>query len=113
MPAPTNTLLIEGSFSELAEEFAQYIDTLRKDETLQSEIAPLLQPLREQEQSEAEPDLKQRDEVLKKLVGAATALNGAPEKGEWKNWEDMRTKKKMMSTNIDSGCRQIFVGAED
>lgn len=113
MPAPTNTLLIEGSFSELAEEFAQYIDTLRKDETLQSEIAPLLQPLREQEQSEAEPDLKQRDEVLKKLVGAAAALNSAPEKGEWKNWGDMRTKKKMMSTNIDSGCRQIFVGAED
>jgi translation initiation factor 3 subunit M len=84
MPAPTNTLLIEGSFSELAEEFAQYIDALRKPEgaTLQSEIAPLLQPLREQEQSEGEPDLKQRDEVLKKLVSSATALNGAPEKGE-------------------------------
>ncbi|KAJ5825907.1 Eukaryotic translation initiation factor [Penicillium riverlandense] len=82
MPAPTNTLLIEGSFSELAEEFAQYIDALRKPEgaTLQSEIAPLLQPLREQEQSESEPDLKQRDEVLKKLVSSATALNGAPEK---------------------------------
>ncbi|KAJ5612808.1 Eukaryotic translation initiation factor [Penicillium lagena] len=82
MPAPTNTLLIEGSFSELAEEFAQYIDALRKPEgaTLQSEIAPLLQPLREQEQSEGEPDLKQRDEVLKKLVSSATALNGAPEK---------------------------------
>ncbi|KAJ6145299.1 Eukaryotic translation initiation factor [Penicillium chermesinum] len=80
MPAPTNTLLIEGSFSELAEEFAQYIDALRKEESLQSEIAPLLQPIRQQEQSEGEPDLKQHDEVLKKLVGAATALNGAPEK---------------------------------
>lgn len=82
MPAPTNTLLIEGSFSELAEEFAQYIDTLRKEGSLQSEIAPLLEPIRQQEQSEGEPDLKQRDEVLKKLVGAAAVLNGAPEKGE-------------------------------
>ncbi|KAJ5092131.1 Eukaryotic translation initiation factor [Penicillium alfredii] len=80
MPAPTTTLLIEGSFSELAEEFAQYVDALRKEGNLQSEIAPLLQPLRQQEQSEGEPDLKQRDEVLKKLVSAATALNGAPEK---------------------------------
>lgn len=83
MPAPTNTLLIEGSFSELAEEFAQYIDTLRKEGNLQSEIAPLIQPIREQEQSEGEPDLKQHDEVLKKLVGAASVLNSAPEKGEW------------------------------
>ncbi|KAJ5915445.1 Eukaryotic translation initiation factor [Penicillium verhagenii] len=80
MPAPTNTLLIEGSFAELAEEFAQYVDALRKEDTLQSEIAPLLQPIREQEQSEGEPDLKQRDEVLKKIVAAAAALNGAPEK---------------------------------
>lgn len=83
MPAPTNTLLIEGSFSELADEFAQYIDALRKEGSLQSEIAPLLEPLRQQEQSEGEADLKQRDEVLKKLVSSATALNSAPEKGKW------------------------------
>jgi hypothetical protein len=83
MPAPSNTLLIEGSFSELADEFAQYIDALRKEGSLQSEIAPLLEPLRQQEQSEGETDLKQRDEVLKKLVSSATALNSAPEKGEW------------------------------
>jgi len=82
MPAPTTTLLIEGSFSELAEEFAQYLDALRKEESsLQSEVAPLLEPLRQQEQNEQEPDLKQRDEVLKKLVAAATVLNSAPEKG--------------------------------
>ncbi|KAJ5178082.1 uncharacterized protein N7500_000781 [Penicillium coprophilum] len=80
MPAPTNTLLIEGSFTELADEFAQYIDALRKEGNLQSEIAPLLEPLRQQEQSEGEADLKQRDEVLKKLVSSATALNSAPEK---------------------------------
>lgn len=84
MPAPTTTLLIEGSFTELAEEFAQYLDALRKNEAnLQSEISPLLQPLRQQEQKDEQPDLKQRDEVLKKLVGASTALNSAPEKGEW------------------------------
>ncbi|KAJ5902355.1 Eukaryotic translation initiation factor [Penicillium taxi] len=80
MPAPTTTLLIEGSFSELAEEFTQYIDAVRKEGSLQSEIAPLLEPLREQETASQEPDLKQRDEVLKKIVGAATALNAAPEK---------------------------------
>ncbi|PYI10543.1 PCI domain protein [Aspergillus sclerotiicarbonarius CBS 121057] len=83
MPAPSTTLLIEGSFTELADEFAQYIDALRKPEaasSLQTEISPLLQPLREQEQSDAEPDRNQRDEVLKKLVSAAVVLNGAPEK---------------------------------
>ncbi|PWY69586.1 eukaryotic translation initiation factor 3 subunit M [Aspergillus heteromorphus CBS 117.55] len=83
MPAPSTTLLIEGSFSELADEFAQYIDALRKPEgtaSLQADLAPLLQPLREQEQSDAQPDGKQRDEVLKKLVSAAAVLNGAPEK---------------------------------
>ncbi|KAJ5327173.1 uncharacterized protein N7506_010275 [Penicillium brevicompactum] len=80
MPAPSNTLLIEGSFSELADEFAQYIDALRKEGSLQTEIAPLLEPLRQQEQSEGEADLKQRDEVLKKLVSSATALSSAPEK---------------------------------
>jgi translation initiation factor 3 subunit M len=89
MPAPTNTLLIEGSFTELADEFAQYIDALRKEGSLQSEIAPLLEPLRQQEQSEGEADLKQRDEVLKKLVSSATALNSAPEKGKLaKNIDD-------------------------
>lgn len=84
MPAPTTTLLIEGSFTELAEEFAQYLDALRKDEgsSIQTEIAPLLQPLREQEQNEEQPDRQQRDEVLKKLVAAAAILNTAPERGD-------------------------------
>lgn len=92
MPVPTNTLLIEGSFAELAEELALYIDNIRKNAEagggLQPEIAPLLEKLRQQEQSEEEftdeqqeQVLKQRDEVLKKVVLAATALNAAPEKG--------------------------------
>lgn len=87
MPAPTTTLLIEGSFSELAEEFAQYVDSLNQEGqgegqgSLQNELAPQLQQLRDQEQNEQETDAKQRDEVLKKLVGAAAVLNAAPEKG--------------------------------
>jgi translation initiation factor 3 subunit M len=93
MLGPTNTLLIEGSFAELADELAQYIDTIRKTQSegssLQAEIAQTLELLREQEQAEEEPSstqnqqiLKQRDDVLKKLVIAAVALNAAPEKGE-------------------------------
>jgi translation initiation factor 3 subunit M len=83
MPAPSTTLLIEGSFSELAEEFAAYLDALNKpdDTTVQTEVAPLLQPLREQEQNDTQLDQSKRDEVLKKLVSAATVLNTAPEKG--------------------------------
>ena len=74
MPAPTNTLLIEGSFDELADELAHYIDDIKKrqgDEgsAIQAEITPLLEE-------------RQNDEVLKKLVTASAALNAAPEKGE-------------------------------
>ncbi|EEP82920.1 conserved hypothetical protein [Uncinocarpus reesii 1704] len=90
MAIPTNTLLIEGSFSELAEELAHYIDTIRKTQTegsVHAEIAPILDSLREREQSEEEASqtqqqqvLKDRDEALKKLVVASAALNAAPEK---------------------------------
>lgn len=76
MPGPVNTLLIEGSFEELSDELAQYIDTLRKaqgteDSDVQTEIAPLLA---------AEG---KKDEVLKKLVTSGIALNNAPERGEF------------------------------
>jgi hypothetical protein len=66
----SNTLLIEGSFEELAEEFAHYLDNLKKPDpgTLAAEIATSL-----------ESDAK--DEVLKKLVTGASLLNKAPEKG--------------------------------
>ena len=74
MPGPTNTLLIEGSFEELADELAHYIDEVRKKQsedavTIQSEIAPLL-------------DQNQKDEALKRLVTGSTVLNTAPEKGK-------------------------------
>ncbi|PSN65375.1 PCI-domain-containing protein [Corynespora cassiicola Philippines] len=72
MPGPTTTLLIEGSFEELADELAQYLDGLKKsqgDETsnIQAETADLLKE-------------NQKDEVLKKLVMGSQALNQAPEK---------------------------------
>jgi translation initiation factor 3 subunit M len=71
MAGPVNTLLIDGSFEELVNELATYIDNLKNagDTTLATEIAPLL------EQSK-------KDDVLKKLVLASAALHNAPEKGE-------------------------------
>ncbi|KAI9818218.1 MAG: hypothetical protein M1827_000843 [Pycnora praestabilis] len=72
MAGPTNTLLIEGSFDELADELAQYIDTINNsqnedDAGLQSEIGPLSAQ-------------GQKNDVLKKLVTGSTVLNTAPEK---------------------------------
>lgn len=87
MPGPANTLLIEGSFSELSEELAQYIDAVSKTEPasgVAAEIAPLVNAIRDQEQSD-NSDLasvqEQKDEVLKAMVGKATVLNSVPEKG--------------------------------
>lgn len=73
MPGPTNTLLIEGSFEELADELAHYIDEVKKKSSedgsgVQSEIASLLEQ-------------GQKDEALKKIVTGSTILNTAPEKG--------------------------------
>lgn len=73
MPGPTNTLLIEGSFEELADELAHYVDEVKKKpnedgSSMQSEIAPFLEQ-------------GQKDEALKKIVTGSTVLNTAPEKG--------------------------------
>ena len=73
MPAPANTLLIEGSFEELTEELAQYIDDIQKRQNpeaanIKSEITPLLEQ-------------GKKDDALKKLVTGSTVLNNAPEKG--------------------------------
>jgi translation initiation factor 3 subunit M len=69
MPGPTTTMLIEGTFEELAEELAQYIDNLKNDGTsIQTECAALLKE-------------NKKDEVLKKLVMGSQALSQAPEKG--------------------------------
>jgi translation initiation factor 3 subunit M len=68
-----NTLLIEGTFEELVDELASYVDNLKKaqgDEgsDVQGDCAKLVQQ-------------GNKDEVLKKLVGASSILNSAPEKG--------------------------------
>ena len=73
MTGPSNTLLIEGSFKELADELAYYIDEVQKKQTpesasIQAEVTPLLEK-------------NQKDEVLKKLVTGSEVLNTAPEKG--------------------------------
>lgn len=73
MPGAINTLMIDGSFEELADELAHHIDGLIKKEggtsNIQSELAPLLEKQGQQQ------------EILKKLVSNSAALNGAPEKG--------------------------------
>jgi hypothetical protein len=63
-----NTLLIEGTFEELSEELAVYIDGLGGS-SVQSEIAPLLKD-------------GNKVDALKKMVTASSVLNSAPEKGE-------------------------------
>ncbi|KAJ9503557.1 hypothetical protein LTR99_002319 [Exophiala xenobiotica] len=87
MPGPSNTLLIEGSFSELAEELAHYLDTLAKSEEgagVSADVAQFLNNIREAEQSEEPVDessvQQQKDEVLKKIVTKASVLNSAPER---------------------------------
>ena len=90
MPGPSNTLLIEGSFSELADELSQYIDNVAKSEEgagLQSEVEASLATIRESEQSQEPQSVDSaklqaaRDDALKKIVTKASALNNAPEKG--------------------------------
>lgn len=64
-----DTLQIEGSFEELADELAHYIDEVKKNGSdLQSKIALLL-------------ERGQKDDALKKLVTGSTLLNTAPETG--------------------------------
>lgn len=73
MPALLNTLLIDGSFEELSEELAQYIDDIKKKQgdeaaSTRNDITPFLQQ-------------GKQDDVLKKLVLSSISLNAAPEKG--------------------------------
>ncbi|KAI4167024.1 MAG: hypothetical protein LQ343_007549 [Gyalolechia ehrenbergii] len=72
MPGPSNTLLIEGSFEELADELSHYLDEVKRKQgdtntAVQAEITPLLEQ-------------NQKDEVLKKLVTGSAVLKSAPEK---------------------------------
>ncbi|EEQ34526.1 PCI domain-containing protein [Microsporum canis CBS 113480] len=67
----TNTLLIEGSFDELADELARRFPRSAKKEQSEEELT--------EEQTKQVQD--ERVEVLKKMVLAAPVLNAAPEKG--------------------------------
>lgn len=73
MPAPTNTLIVEGSFEELSDEFATYLDALATSQGQQTSLQSEVQPLLEQ---------GQKEEALKKLVVASSVLRHAPERGE-------------------------------
>jgi translation initiation factor 3 subunit M len=72
MPSPSNTLLIEGTTEELADELATYIDNLRQLQNVEGPIQPEVNSLLRD---------KKIEDALKKLVGAASILNSAPEKG--------------------------------
>ncbi|KAI6914394.1 hypothetical protein D0869_08770 [Hortaea werneckii] len=75
MPGVPNLSLVEGSFEELALELASYLDGLKGEgSTVAAEITPSL--------ADAEKPSQQtdKDAVLKKLVIASAALNGAPER---------------------------------
>jgi hypothetical protein len=76
MPAPTNTLLIEGTQEELSLELAQFIDGLRKD------ASPIHPDIASAINEEAKwKDQAKKEDALKKLVGASSVLNSAPERG--------------------------------
>lgn len=80
----TSTLLIEGSFPELAEELAQYLDTLSEGAGISASIEGDLNSIREaesQESPEEESIQKSKDDALKKIITKATVLNAAPERG--------------------------------
>lgn len=72
MPAAVNTLLIEGSFEELCEELAQYIDNVNNTQGQQTSVQQEIQPLLQE---------GKKEDALKKIVSASPALNNAPERG--------------------------------
>lgn len=91
MPGPTNTLLIEGSFRELVEELADFVDGLRKAQnpesakSLKEEIAPLLDKVTQTEEKESENKEEEveesKDAVLEVVSKASSVLSTAAEKG--------------------------------
>lgn len=68
MPGFANTLLIEGSFEELCEELAHYIDNIKSDAQVHSEVVSALQQ-------------NKKDDALNVLVKSSATLNAAPERG--------------------------------
>jgi hypothetical protein len=91
MPGPVNTLLIDGSFEELSDELAHYLDDRKRQgddgTSLQAEIAPLLEQ-------------GQKDEVLRRLVAASAVLNSAPEKGNFIRWVRYMARSQLTGSRI-------------
>jgi translation initiation factor 3 subunit M len=90
MPGPSNTLLIEGPFSELADELCQFIDGVQQASEgsgVRADAKPSLDQIQQLEQAEDPQSVDQaklqslKDDALKKIVTKASGLNGAPEKG--------------------------------
>jgi len=91
MPAPSTTLLIEGTFRELVDEFANYIDNLKKSQntseesaaSLKDDVQPLLEKYAQTEEAnEGEKTEEAREEMLKAIVQpASSVLHLAPERG--------------------------------
>lgn len=63
----SNLVFIDGTFEDLADELASYIDSNSKGSTVGAEVKPLL-------------EAGKKDDALKKLVMASNVLNSAPEK---------------------------------
>lgn len=83
MPGIPKLSLVEGSFEELAQELATYLDTLKGEgSTVASDISPLLAspPDADGQAAEGSRQESDKDAVLKKIVTASSVLNGAPER---------------------------------
>lgn len=72
MPGPVNTLLIEGSFEELCDELATYVDSLGSAQGQQTSIQSEIQSLLQEDK---------KDDALKRIVAASPVLSTAPERG--------------------------------
>lgn len=95
MPAPTTTLLVEGNFPDLINELVEYVDSLKKNQTQNSEDAassplkseiegPLGQYTQAEEAGDQEKLNSAREDVLKIIIPAASSvLNTAPERGSF------------------------------
>lgn len=79
------TLQVEGTFTELAQELADFLDNQKKDTagSLKAEVAPLLEKYIQAEGSE-DPDALDfvKDDILRALVGSSNALLSSSDRGE-------------------------------
>lgn len=95
-----STLLIEGSFAELAEELAQYLDTLEENADVLSSIESELGQIREIDSQETANTSAQKykDDILKKIITKATVLNKAPERG----MSGVRDSKMVLTNGVQN-----------